>query len=300
MASAQLEMPPVLHCPLRAGRKPTSIPDTTQFAGVTQSLFGVPCATPDEAYRLGAYNELYLLHLDVPEHLRGTIPTKVLARVSRDDKTRSDMSIESEIATMVFVRSRTNIPVPLVYGYCPTRDNAIGQPFSILSFTEGVDMSSSLWENLSIDLKLKSIKDYARIVLELSRLKFDRIGSIYFKKNAIPPNCFELGPVCWCKHEADARRRNCQYNRGPFRTSTSWLGTALDDEIEFMDRLPELAWTTYKSRPEEVSGGRIRRWRLAKDLIPKFRDRIGDVIDDPLDRYSAGPFVLAHLDLNPS
>ncbi|KAK7438252.1 hypothetical protein VKT23_018182 [Stygiomarasmius scandens] len=158
---------------------------------------------------------------------------------------------------------------------------------------------SSLWENLSIDLKLKSIKDYARIILELSRLKFDRIGSIYFKRNTPPPHCFELGPVSWCKHESAARRKNCQNNRGPFRTSTSWLKAALDDEIDFMDKLPELARTTYKFRPEEGSGARMRRWRLAKRVVPEFRDRIADVIEDPLDRYSAGPFVLAHLDLRP-
>jgi len=35
---------------------------------------------------------------------------------------------------MVYVKYNTTIPVPTVYGYCPTRDNAVGQPFMILSF----------------------------------------------------------------------------------------------------------------------------------------------------------------------
>ncbi|KAH7872297.1 hypothetical protein F5051DRAFT_291695, partial [Lentinula edodes] len=112
--------------------------------------------------------------------LRDYIPAKVLARVSTDVKARSDISMESEIATMVFVRSRTDVAVPFVYGYCPTRENAIGQPFSIISFVEGETMNSSIWEDLPLDVKLRTIRDYARIILELSKLKFDRIGSLYF------------------------------------------------------------------------------------------------------------------------
>ncbi|KAF9068576.1 hypothetical protein BDP27DRAFT_1199271, partial [Rhodocollybia butyracea] len=115
---------------------------------------------------------------------QGQIPQKVLARVSTDEKTRSDMSLESEIATMVFVRARTDIPVPIVYGYCPTRENAIGQPFSVISFTEGVSMDSSLWENLSLDTKLRTIREYAKIIMELSKLKFKHIGSLYFTPGA--------------------------------------------------------------------------------------------------------------------
>lgn len=53
-------MPVVLDFPLREGRKRPSIPDTTQFSGVTQLLFGVSCTTPEEAYRWGIYNEVRL------------------------------------------------------------------------------------------------------------------------------------------------------------------------------------------------------------------------------------------------
>jgi hypothetical protein len=160
-------------------------------------------------------------------------------------------------------------------------------------------MNSSRWENLSVDLKLRSIKDYARIVLELAHLKFDRIGSIYFKKNTPPPHCFQLGPVSWRKHESMVRRKTCEYNRGPFRNSSTWLKAALEDEMAFMESLPDLARSTYKFRPEEGTGARMRRWRQAKRVIPAFRDRVSDVIEDPLDRYGEGPFVLAHMDLNP-
>ncbi|KIK69940.1 hypothetical protein GYMLUDRAFT_151706, partial [Collybiopsis luxurians FD-317 M1] len=226
--------------------------------------------------------------------LRGQIPEKVLARVSTDDKTRSDMSMESEIATMEFVRSRTEIPVPSVYAFCPTRENAIGQPFSIISFTEGTSMNSLLWEKLSLDAKLRTIRDYAKIVLELSRLKFDYIGSLYFTPGSAPPYSYQLGPVAWCKHESGLRRKYCHYDRGPWKASASWLRAALSDEIAFMETMPQLAQSTYKCRRDVDT-----RWRLALQVLPNLRDRVADVIEDPLDRCRAGPFVLAHGDFVP-
>lgn len=155
-------------------------------------------------------------------------------------------------------------------------------------------MNGSPWEELDTQTKLVAIKDYARIVLQLSRLNFDRIGSIYFKPGSHAPNCFQLGPVAWCKHESAARKKICSYDRGPWKTSGAWLSAALTDEIQFMERLPELAQTTYGRR---IDGG--ARWRLAQKVLPKFRDRISDTIDDPLDRCGAGPFVLGHMDFNP-
>ncbi|KAJ3729435.1 hypothetical protein C8R42DRAFT_562611, partial [Lentinula raphanica] len=118
--------------------------------------------------------------------LRNHVPAKVIARVSTDAKASSYMSMESEIATMVFVRSRTSIPVPIVYGYCPSRENVIGRPFSIISFAEGELMNSSTWEDLPLDAKLRTIRDYAKIILELSKLRFDRIGSLYFTPGVAP------------------------------------------------------------------------------------------------------------------
>ncbi|KAJ7081576.1 hypothetical protein B0H15DRAFT_736385, partial [Mycena belliarum] len=109
------------------------------------------------------------------------LPRRVLARVARDLKTRSDISLESEVATMVYVRQHTAIPVPIVYGYCPTRDNVLGQPFSIVSFIEGSDMNGMAWENLPLESKLIGIRDFATIVSQLSQLHFKAIGSIYFK-----------------------------------------------------------------------------------------------------------------------
>lgn len=155
-------------------------------------------------------------------------------------------------------------------------------------------MNGSLWENLDINTKLVAIRDYARIVLQLASLHFHTIGSIYFKPGSLPPNCYRLGPVAWCKQESASRKRACSYDRGPWKSSSAWLRAALSEEIEFMTKLPELAQTSTRHR---VNNGDL--WRRAHRILPELRERITDIIDDPLDHCSAGPFVLAHMDLTP-
>ncbi|KIK69939.1 hypothetical protein GYMLUDRAFT_152128 [Collybiopsis luxurians FD-317 M1] len=58
--------------------------------------------------------------------------------------------------------------------------------------------------------------------------------------------------------------------------------------------MPQLAQSTYKCRRDVDT-----RWRLALQVLPNLRDRVADVIEDPLDRCRAGPFVLAHGDFVP-
>ncbi|KAJ6584440.1 hypothetical protein B0H19DRAFT_925177 [Mycena capillaripes] len=240
--------------------------------------------------------QLFLLQLDLPEH--SPLPRKVLARVARDLKTRSDISLESEVATMVYVRQHcAAIPVPTVYGYCPTRDNLIGQPFSIVSFTEGLDMDGVPWEDLPLQTKLIGVRDFANIVNQLSQLHFKAIGSIYFKfsdpQRQIPVG-FILGPVSWCKPETVARAAAFHHDRGPWKTTAQWLRASVDNEIQFIENLPALAKETSRLKP-----GCEKRWRLARKILPKFRDRIPDARDDPFDQCAHGPFVLCHIDLNP-
>ncbi|KAJ7465059.1 hypothetical protein FB451DRAFT_1041559, partial [Mycena latifolia] len=224
-------------------------------------------------------------------------PRKVIARVARDLKTRSDISLESEVATMVYVRQHTTIPVPTVYGYCPTRNNLLGQPFSIVSFAEGSDMNGVPWEDLPLESKLVGVRDFATIVSQLSQLHFKAIGSVYFKfgdAHMQHPVGFVLGPVSWCKQESAARTAAFHHDRGPWKTTAQWLRAAVDDEIQFMEKLPSLAKETCARK-----NGLEKRWWLAKRILPKVRDRVPDSREDPFDQCAAGPFVLGHIDLNP-
>ncbi|KAJ7196088.1 hypothetical protein GGX14DRAFT_526918, partial [Mycena pura] len=300
--------PRLVHVPSREGRKPVCIPDITQFPLVTRALFGVPCRVPTEVYASGTYNELFLLELEHPDDdAQPGLPRTVLARVARDLKTRSDISLESEVATMVFVRQQCpDIPVPTVYGYVPTRDNAVGLPFSVISYTEGVDMHGAPWEALPLETKLIGVRDFARIVAQLAQLHFRAIGSIYFKFSAAAtePDGFVLGPASWGKPESAARAAALPPNRaardcGPWKSAAQWLRASLDDEIHFVEALPALAKATSRRGHGHGHGDgreRERRLQLAQRVLPTLRARVPV---DPFDPCARGPFVLGHLDLNP-
>jgi hypothetical protein len=151
------------------------------------------------------------------------------------------------------------------------------------------------WEDLSLQAKLIAVRDFANIVNQLSQLHFKAIGSIYFKfsdpQMQIPVG-FVLGPVSWCKQESVARSTAFHHDRGPWKTTAQWLRASVDDEIQFIEELPVLARETSTRK----HGCDIR---LAKKILPKFRDRIPDSRDDPFDQCATGPFVLGHMDLNP-
>ncbi|KAK7023084.1 serine threonine protein kinase [Favolaschia claudopus] len=293
------KFPFLLHVPSRKGRKPVSIPDMTQFSVITRNLFGVGCITPTEVYSYSAHNEVYLLELDVSE--ASHLPRWVLARVARDLKTRSDISLESEVATMVYVRQKCpDVPVPIVYGYCPTRNNVIGEAFSVVSFTMGMDMNHDgvPWESLPLQTKLIGVRDLATIISRLSQLHFKAIGSIYFKfsdtQASQVPVGFVLGPVSWSKLESAARTAAFEHDRGPWKTTAQWLRASVEDEIQFLDKLPRLAKETSSRRH-----GCESRLKLAKRVLPQFLDRIPDSKDDPFDQCAGGPFVLGNIDLSP-
>ncbi|KAJ7505801.1 hypothetical protein B0H11DRAFT_1976255 [Mycena galericulata] len=153
------------------------------------------------------------------------------------------------------------------------------------------------WEDLPLESKLIGVRDFANIVSELSKLHFKAIGSIYFKfdgpQTQIPID-FVLGSVSWCKHESDARAAAFHHDRGPWKTTAQWLRASVDDEIQFIEKLPSLAKETSTRK-----SGCEKRLRLARKILPKFRDRVSDSRDDPFDQCAAGPFVLGHMDLNP-
>ncbi|KAF7300892.1 Serine threonine protein kinase [Mycena kentingensis (nom. inval.)] len=307
--------PRLVHIPHRRGRKAVSLPDPTQFALVTRALFGVGCRTPTEVYSSGLYNELFRLELDPASSTSQRVPRTVLARVARDTKTRSDNSLESELATMVFVRHHCPaVPVPRVYGYCPTRENAVGLPFAIVEFVDGIDMHGVPWEDLPLELKLVGVRDYARIVAQLAGLSFKSIGSIYFKwapptsppssaaassRHTAPahdlpaPIGFTLGAASWPKHDALLRARAYTRDVGPWKSAAGWLKASLGEEIQFVENV--------LSGSGNASGKRrcSREADVARRVLPAMRACVPEARDDPGDQCALGPFVLGHMDLSP-
>lgn len=85
--------------------------------------------------------------------------------------------MESELATLEFVRKHTPIPVPEVYLVSHSDNDCVGAPFVLMEQMRGVPLDD-IWEDLSLDHKLDSIKQLAAIHDQLASQKFNTIGSL--------------------------------------------------------------------------------------------------------------------------
>ncbi|KIM43525.1 hypothetical protein M413DRAFT_25879 [Hebeloma cylindrosporum] len=112
----------------------------------------------------GGYNLVRFLHLHDSQNT--TLVARVPLRSEDDISTEHDSAIskriESEVATMEYVKSHTNIPVPHVYHHSAHAKGEVGSPYILMSKVEGV--------------RLVSVVD---ILLELWSQRFDKPGPLF-------------------------------------------------------------------------------------------------------------------------
>lgn len=101
----------------------------------------------------------------------------------------SDEKVAAEVATIGVIRKHTEIPVPEVKAWGIAADNELGLgPFIMFSFLEGVSLGAVLQnpvkgermmrEDVSDETIRTIYRQIARFMLQLSKLDFDRIGSL--------------------------------------------------------------------------------------------------------------------------
>ncbi|EAU81509.2 protein kinase subdomain-containing protein PKL/CAK/Fmp29 [Coprinopsis cinerea okayama7 len=117
----------------------------------------------------GTFHKAYLIILVNHEEL--------VARVARRFMPR--LKVESEVATISYLRQKTNVPVPKVYHYDSNPYNRLGGEFILMSKAPGIPLSR-VYHGLAYNDLVKLVKNLARIVLPLFAHRFSDIGSLYF------------------------------------------------------------------------------------------------------------------------
>jgi hypothetical protein len=101
--------------------------------------------------------------------------------------------IESSVITMEYVRSHTTIPVPRVHFHDSRCNNPLKAPFIVMDFIDGVPIPFSDLDPENQTQARKIYKQLCQISYQLSKLRFDTIGSISTKSNSQ----LSLGPKFW-------------------------------------------------------------------------------------------------------
>ena len=119
--------------------------------------------------------------------------------------------LQSEHATMEYLKQHTQIPTPEVYhlnyvhGLGP--DNPVGPQYMLLEHLPGKTLWH-IWEDATLDGKMHIITQIAEVISELAAQKFEKIGFLQLVERG-----FEIQPVKWKDGPIEG-------NKGPFTSST--------------------------------------------------------------------------------
>ncbi|KAF8995945.1 kinase-like domain-containing protein [Cyathus striatus] len=227
---------------------------------------------------------------------------KMVARVPYPVTVPKYFTVASEVATMDLLRS-SGLPVPKVYGYSPTPENAAGTEYIFMDFVQGIHLSS-IWSQLDepdIDLILRQLVELESKMMSIS---FPAGGSLYYSKDlekvASKPGIpledkrFSVGPdvnlTLW-----SGRRSQLDVDRGPYENAEAALVKGAYKELAYLEnfdqpmlpfqRMNRDVYQYQKQLPSEHIENLNRYLLIAPSLVPK----------DP----SLNHFHIRHPDLHP-
>ncbi|KAI5306985.1 hypothetical protein KEM56_005904 [Ascosphaera pollenicola] len=148
-------------------------------------------------------------------------------------------SLDSEAATLRYLKEHSDIPVPDIYSYSTTRDNEVGIPYILMSKAQGVPLSQKWTANESIspevapENKAKILSQLGAFAFKLSQLRFDCVGSLFEQNGSFHiGECLSRGHVC---HQRSELR---EIPRGPFTSETEFYDSLIQAFIQHGESLP--------------------------------------------------------------
>ncbi|KKZ64062.1 hypothetical protein EMCG_01632 [[Emmonsia] crescens] len=159
----------------------------------------------------------------------------------RDGAIRSERTIQdllaSEAATLKYIKSYSDIPVPEVYAYRYSSENDIGIPYILMSKAAGFPLSKK-WKSLRSHESTLSLKEISKIVSQLgvitwqlSQLRFLEIGSLFEDNGYQVRSCLSRALV-------DSERDTLpELPRGPFTSEREFFDTLVTGLLQHVECL---------------------------------------------------------------
>jgi len=130
--------------------------------------------------------------------------------------------VASEVATMDFLRLH-GIPVPKVYSYSATSENAAGTKYIFMEFIRGTNLGD-IWFELPEKARIAVVTKLVELESKLFALEFPASGSLYYTKDL---------PAGFSKVEVHIARSACNgdFCIGPDTRLSMWYGKRGDLQI---------------------------------------------------------------------
>ncbi|THX69793.1 hypothetical protein D6D08_05922 [Aureobasidium pullulans] len=146
----------------------------------------------------GGFNRAFIILLD-----NGA---KAVARLPNHLAGPPHLTVSSEVATLQYVREKTNVPVPKILAWSAEAEtNSVGAEYMVMEAAPGVPLND-LWGQMTNLQHIECIESIGRITKELCSLKFANFGSLYFNGldrpvGAVPlDEKYCIGPNCARQH----------------------------------------------------------------------------------------------------
>jgi hypothetical protein len=131
--------------------------------------------------------------------------------------------VASEVATMDFLRSQ-GIPVPKIYGYSATSENAAGTEYIFMELVRGKNLGNILFD-LSEKARVTIIAKVVELESRLFALRFPASGSLYYIEDLQA----ESNKVEIPTNNSASESRLCI---GPDTTLGLWYGKRLNLQVD--------------------------------------------------------------------
>ncbi|GIZ48249.1 hypothetical protein CKM354_001131700 [Cercospora kikuchii] len=144
----------------------------------------------------GGFNRVFMIQLDNDATVVARLPTRLAGPPG--------LTVSSEVATLRYIKQRTNVPVPNVLAWSSDRRNNIGVEYMIQEAAQGAILKD-VWNSMSVDQRLACIQSIGLYCRELSLLQFPMLGALYLTSSA-PSNAtklddqFSIGPLTASNH----------------------------------------------------------------------------------------------------
>ncbi|OGM49762.1 hypothetical protein ABOM_001798 [Aspergillus bombycis] len=161
---------------------------------------------------------------------------QAVGKVPNPNAGKPHFTTASEVATMDFMRNIMGIPVPKVYSWSSTADNAVGAEYILMENVRGVQLGT-LWDQLDVEIKMKVLKKVTSYQETWARTCFSQYGSLYYKQDlassapcvkytdhnggTVVDNRFAIGPSV-SRQNNDDGRIDMDVDRGPWNTAEDY------------------------------------------------------------------------------
>ncbi|KAL4946504.1 hypothetical protein BDV06DRAFT_208629 [Aspergillus oleicola] len=180
---------------------------------------------------------------------------QVIGKVPNPNAGLPHYTTASEVATMDFMRSVLDTPVPKIFSWNSSTDNPVAAEYILMENARGVSLSK-IWDNLDVDLQFNVLKKIAMYQRVWSDVSFSKYGSLYYSQDIsqsdsslrytnqdgkeITDERFAVGPSVSRKN-VDCGRADLGFDRGPWRAVEDYeRATGLRELfcVENMSQLP--------------------------------------------------------------